>query len=746
MHAFRACKSLESITLSKGLTTLSADVLSECTSLKTINIPKNIKTIVWSALEEDSSLENIYVDSNSEYFCDIDGVLYSKDKKKIVICPATKTSISLPSGLTEIGYYAFGYCKKLTEIKIPETVTILNNLCFCHCEGLKTLTIPKNVTTYDEGCTFRCDNLTDINVDKNNPKLSSYDGVVYNKDQATLLCCPEGKSIVNIPSTVTRIEEWALNTNRKITSIKLPSGLKSIGLHSFRDCSSLKTITIPDGVTAIGHAAFYGCSSLEYIKLPSSLTKLEGFLLYGCEKLQEVKLPPNLTLIEDTAFYRCKNLRSIVIPDSVATIEERAFTYCDNLTSVVLPKSLTKIEGSTFASCPNLTNVYIPEGVKSIGSYAFGTNNSLKSLYIPSSVTTLAENSVGYTMVSGKPTKISGFTIYCKKGSVAEKYAKDNGFAYIIADITRIAGKNRYVTAAATSLNSYPDGCNTVVLAYSMNYADALAGVPLATKLNAPILLTDTNKLDDNTLAEIKRLGAKNVIILGGEGVISQKIIDTLISNGINKNNIKRFAGATRYATAVTIANELNDTPEEVFFVYGNGFADALSVSTVASRKNAPIIYLTTDGKLNDYTKAYLNKLKTKGCVKKAYAVGGSGVISENMIKQAAAALGVASVTRLFGNDRYGTCVAVNTAFKGILSDSSISITTGADFPDALAGGVLAAKNKSPLFLVNSKAAKLTLSDVQKKYLKDKAPKKYYVFGGNGAVPEGHLETVVTIK
>ena len=361
-------------------------------------------------------------------------------------------------------------------------------------------------------------------------------------------------------------------------------------------------------------------------------------------------------------------------------------------------------------------------------------------------MTTLAENSVGYTMVSGKPTKISGFTIYCKKGSVAEKYTKDNGFAYIIADITRIAGKNRYVTAAATSLNSYPDGCNTVVLAYSMNYADALAGVPLATKLNAPILLTDTNKLDDNTLAEIKRLGANNVIILGGEGVISQKIIDTLISNGINKNNIKRFAGATRYATAVTIANELNDTPEEVFFVYGNGFADALSVSTVASRKKAPIIYLTTDGKLNDYTKAYLNKLKTKGCVKKAYAVGGSGVISENMIKQAAAALGVASVTRLSGNDRYGTCVAVNTAFKGILSDSSISITTGADFPDALAGGVLAAKNKSPLFLVNSKAAKLKLTDAQKTYLKEKAPKKYYVLGGNGAVPESHLNTVVTLK
>lgn len=132
--------------------------------------------------------------------------------------------------------------------------------------------------------------------------------------------------------------------------------------------------------------------------------------------------------------------------------------------------------------------------------------------------------------------------------------------------------------------------------------------------------------------------------------------------------------------------------------------------------------------------------------MKKAYVIGCNGVILDGMVKKAASALGIKSTERLSGSDRYGTFVAVSSAFKGILKDSFLSIATGADFPDALAGGVLAAKNKSPLFLVNSKAAKLKLTDAQKTYLKEKSPKKYYVFGGNGAVPESHLNTVVTVK
>ena len=127
--------------------------------------------------------------------------------------------------------------------------------------------------------------------------------------------------------------------------------------------------------------------------------------------------------------------------------------------------------------------------------------------------------------------------------------------------------------------------------------------------------------------------------------------------------------------------------------------------------------------------------------MKKAYVIGGSGVISDDMMKKAGDALGV-TPTRVFGKDRFATCVAVNDTFKDTLNGDTICVTTDMDFPDALAGGVFAALNKAPLFLVNGKVKTLSLSDQQKFYLKTKSPQKLYVFGGTGAVPDGHVQTV----
>ena len=304
----------------------------------------------------------------------------------------------------------------------------------------------------------------------------------------------------------------------------------------------------------------------------------------------------------------------------------------------------------------------------------------------------------------------------------------------------RLAGSGRYETAAKISQAAF-DKADTVVLAYGLNYADALAGVSLATKLNAPILLTNTKTLDATTLAEIKRLKAKNVIILGGTGAVGAEVETALKKEGLKT---ERIAGGTRFETATKIAEKMqalseDKAPEDIFFVYAFNSADALSVSAVAAVKGAPVIYLKTKGELDDATAAYLDSVKGK--VKNAYVIGGTGVISDEMMKKAGDAVGV-KATRVFGKDRFETCVAVNDKFKDVLNGDSICVATGMDFPDALAGGVFAALNKAPLFLVNGKLKTLTLSDTQKAYLKTKAPQKLYVFGGTGAVPDSHVQTV----
>ena len=302
----------------------------------------------------------------------------------------------------------------------------------------------------------------------------------------------------------------------------------------------------------------------------------------------------------------------------------------------------------------------------------------------------------------------------------------------------RLAGADRYATAVEISKASFTKA-ETVVLAYGLNYADALAGVPLASKLDAPILLTNKDTLPEVTLTEIKRLEAKKVIILGGEGAVGTEVEDALTKENIT---VQRIAGKTRFGTASAIAEKLNETPEDVFFVYYNEFADALSVSTVAALKNAPMIYLTTKGELNADTAAYLAKLKEKNCVKNAYVIGGDGVISDDMASKAAKTLGLEKAERIAGKDRFKTCTAVNERFRDVLSGNTICVATGMDFPDALAGGVFAAKNKAPLLLINGKAKTPSLNDEQKAYLKTKAAGKITAFGGTGVVPDAHITDI----
>ena len=151
----------------------------------------------------------------------------------------------------------------------------------------------------------------------------------------------------------------------------------------------------------------------------------------------------------------------------------------------------------------------------------------------------------------------------------------------------------------------------------------------------------------------------------------------------------------------------------------------------MAAVKQAPIIYLRTDGELNKDTKAYLDSVKGK--ITNAYVIGGTGVISDEMMNKAAAQLGLTageSVVRIEGSNRYETCNAVNNEFASTLTGSGICVAKGLDFPDALAGGVCAARNKAPLVLADK-----SLRDSQKTYLQDKKPDVITIFGGVGAVP-----------
>ena len=165
-------------------------------------------------------------------------------------------------------------------------------------------------------------------------------------------------------------------------------------------------------------------------------------------------------------------------------------------------------------------------------------------------------------------------------------------------EVIRIAGKNRFDTAVSVSKVGW-SAADTVVIARGDQYADALAGVPLAYQLDAPILLTKTHSLPAETEAEIKRLKASSVVILGGEGAVSSSVAATLTAMNLE---VERIGGSSRYETAALIAAKVYPRgANTAVIVYGENYPDALSVASFAARAGHPILCLKPMGYLRSH-------------------------------------------------------------------------------------------------------------------------------------------------
>lgn len=285
---------------------------------------------------------------------------------------------------------------------------------------------------------------------------------------------------------------------------------------------------------------------------------------------------------------------------------------------------------------------------------------------------------------------------------------------------TRLAGADRYQTAIEVSKAGWTSSDNAVI-AYGEDFPDALTAAPLAKKYNAPILLTGKTALSAGVLAELQRLGVKNVFVVGGEGVVSKAVADALVAAGMS---VERLAGADRYATALAVANKIG-TSSEVVVAYGENYPDALSISAIAAAKGMPIL-LTDKNAMSDAVKAYIG-------TKKAYVVGGEGVVSATVFN------GLTGAVRLGGADRYATNVAVMSHFAANLNFGKVFVATGENFADALAGSAYAAKVGAPIVL-----AYTTLADGTKAFLNGKvaAEAQVIALGGVAVVSEAAVAAV----
>lgn len=259
--------------------------------------------------------------------------------------------------------------------------------------------------------------------------------------------------------------------------------------------------------------------------------------------------------------------------------------------------------------------------------------------------------------------------------------------------ISRFSGTDRFGTAAIAAQTAFPSGADTVYLATGTNYPDALAGGAAAGIDGAPMLLTMPDTLPPKTKETLAQLKPNTVVILGDERAISAGV-EQEIASLAKRPVIERIGGKNRYETAALIAQARVGSSTTVYLGSGENFPDALSAGPVAGAHNAPML-LSTPDRLPEATATMLRTLQPSHII-----VLGSPAALSAEVEQEAAALTQATITRIAGVDRFDTSARVTRTLHTGTVDT-VYLSSGAVFPDALAGGPAAQRENAAMLLIH---------------------------------------------
>lgn len=346
--AFHSCASLESVSLSKNLTSIAELAFAYCYSLGQISIPQSVSYIGERAFTNCYNLE----------------------------------SVTLPYNVQSIEASTFSYCSNLSKLILPDSIRYIGDMAFDSCYGLKELTIPDGVESVGSYILSNCNSLEELTM----PKLfggflASVFGGEYSSDYG---CVPNSLKTVTIKGE--SIPDYAFTNLSGIKEIYLPDAI-SIGEYAFFQCSSLQSVELSPDILNIGRYAFENCFSLQAIVLPQGITRIEDGTFVNCTSLAYVDVASDLTYVGESAFASCENLASVYLGNVITDISSSAFSNCKSLTSVSIPSTVIRIGESAFANCAALSQVEFHEGLQEISANAFADCVSLHSLTIPTTVT-----------------------------------------------------------------------------------------------------------------------------------------------------------------------------------------------------------------------------------------------------------------------------------------------------------------------------------------------------------------------
>ena len=442
--AFYGCSNLEKVTIPNSVVEIGPFAFAKCRRLTQMRIPASVTNINFCVFSECSSLEGIEVDPDNVSFKSDSGLLLTRDGKILIAVPQSLSKVTIPSGVTVIGLYAFMDCNHLTNVTIPEGVKIVGVEAFKNCSNLTQVTIPESVTFIAERLFAGCTSLQGFKVAPDNAHFKSESGLLLTKSGRSVVAVAGGLTNLMIPDGVTYIRDRALEGNTNLTNVTIPASLTNISQWTFAGCANLTTfdvspdnpnfssasglllskdgktiiaaavgltdVAIPTSVTCIGESAFAGCRRLTHLTIPTHVERIcvERYRQKAFESCNDSLFDTNTITgvrMVDGWIIDCDDLSGSLDLTGVHVrgIADNAFDGTDfegrvGLTDVILPEGVTSIGDGAFAQCCGLTNVVIPASVKRIGNDAFSACCKLTNLTIPAGVAEIGAGAFPWCM------------------------------------------------------------------------------------------------------------------------------------------------------------------------------------------------------------------------------------------------------------------------------------------------------------------------------------------------------------
>ena len=434
----------------------------------------------------------------------------------------TINSVTLASGIFEIGDRAFYDCDNLVCILLSEELTTIGAKAFYSCDAFNSVILYDSITNIGENAFAECPKLTVWC----NEGTSGFIYAVNNNLPYEILnpdVAPETAELNGINYYILNGEAIAIGvTNTRIEEAIIPStieGYPVVALKgTFSDCGWLKSVSLPSSLKTIDSNTFYSCSSLTDISIPNGVTRIGPHAFSFCSSLKNIKIPSSVESIGTRAFYSCYGLKRVEMSDGSLSIGNYVFYNCTSLTSIEIPNGVEAIYAYTFDGCSNLTSVKFPNSLKSLDIYAFDDCTNLKTVIVPSSVTKLYANSFPASTI-----------LMVEENSYAHNFAVNNNLLYFV--LHKMENPEIAYGAVIEGIVTNSDGSVADGATVEIYYEDGILKESVVADANGKYTFTyaevgsyiikayNANGNNASTRVSVKRMNVFNVFVSGDTSI-----------------------------------------------------------------------------------------------------------------------------------------------------------------------------------------------------------------------------------